>query len=141
MASGALPFAKGDVRVQGKLRIENKLTQSGTYVLRWAVLKKIVSEAQRSLEIPVLQLDFIPARLSRPSLQLAVTQETPQPGDRILVETTNKSIALSETEVSTLLLPGALPCFFVAFVDDKTGDKGWYRVEHWALFLDRYHQP
>ena len=44
-ASGAMDFAKGDVRIAGVVRIECKTTSKASYILKVAELKKIQNEA------------------------------------------------------------------------------------------------
>ena len=49
-ASGATPFAKGDVRKMGDIRIECKTTSGQSYVLKKSDLVKIRREAASALE-------------------------------------------------------------------------------------------
>jgi hypothetical protein len=57
-ASGALPYAKGDVRKQGKLRIEAKSTYAKSFSITEALLNKIESHATFE-EIPTIVVDFL----------------------------------------------------------------------------------
>lgn len=57
--SGAMPFAKGDVRVVGQVRAECKTTSAQSYGLKLAEWRKIQSEAiQGGGEMPVMQIEF-----------------------------------------------------------------------------------
>ena len=56
-ASGSRPGMKGDARVIGELRVENKFTEAKQWPLKLEDLKLIASRA-RGGELPVLQLDF-----------------------------------------------------------------------------------
>ena len=57
--SGAMEFAKGDVRVAGEIRAECKTTSKKTYILKLAELQKIQQEALMGrLEESVLQVEF-----------------------------------------------------------------------------------
>jgi len=132
MASGALPSAKGDVRVQGRYRIEAKLTEGPSYRLQRAVLEKIVREAQRQLEIPVLRLSFVAG--PRTLLDLAITKEKPvvSTAPRMVLPGA-ASVSLPRTALEDCL--GRPAQFFVVFGDPKTGDKSWYRITRWSDFL------
>ena len=55
--SGALPGNKGDGRVYGRLRIENKFTTKKSYSVKRSDLDKIRAECQ-GRETPVFQIDF-----------------------------------------------------------------------------------
>lgn len=70
-ASGALPHAKGDVRKQGKLRIEAKMTYAESYRLTRDVLDKIASHATFD-EVPVVVVDFVDKRTQRVERSVAV---------------------------------------------------------------------
>jgi hypothetical protein len=56
--SGSCDFAKGDVRVQGKLRLECKTTSKATFRLTLETLRKIRTEAQCQAEEWALQIEF-----------------------------------------------------------------------------------
>ena len=56
--SGSTIFAKGDVRVAGKLRLECKTTSGSSFVLKLKELLKIEREAQDSLEEWAFQIQF-----------------------------------------------------------------------------------
>ena len=56
-ASGSRRGMKGDARVIGELRIENKFTEAKQWPLKLDDLKLIASRASGG-EIPVLQLDY-----------------------------------------------------------------------------------
>jgi uncharacterized protein (AIM24 family) len=56
--SGALPWAKGDVRKKGKFRAECKFTRAKSYSVTIETLNKIRSECA-SDETPVLDLQFL----------------------------------------------------------------------------------
>lgn len=56
--SGALPGAKGDVRVPGKFRYEAKYTQAQSYVVQRKELMKIRAEASGD-EVPVFEIHFL----------------------------------------------------------------------------------
>lgn len=58
--SGAVasPSQKGDVRVQGKLRVECKTTAQKSYALTRETWKKIQAEAGMFGETPVMQVEF-----------------------------------------------------------------------------------
>lgn len=58
VGSGNQDFAKGDVRVKGKFRVEAKFTRNKSYSLTREVLDKINGECH-GMEKPVLQLDFL----------------------------------------------------------------------------------
>src|SRR6478735_4053434 len=55
--SGALPWAKGDVRKKGKFRAECKFTRARSYILKIETLDKIRSECAFD-ETPVLDVTF-----------------------------------------------------------------------------------
>lgn len=57
-ASGAMPWAKGDVRKKGEYRVEHKSTEAKTYGLSLEILKKIEGEAAYP-EKPALVVDFL----------------------------------------------------------------------------------
>lgn len=58
-ASGAMPHAKGDVRVAGDVRVECKTTTRPTYILQLATIKKIKIEGiTQGFEDWVIQLEF-----------------------------------------------------------------------------------
>lgn len=56
--SGALPWAKGDVRKRGSFRAECKFTRAKSYVLKTETLDKIRSEASFD-ETPILDITFL----------------------------------------------------------------------------------
>ena len=56
--SGALPWAKGDVRKRGAFRAECKFTRSKSYSVTRATLDKIRSECSVN-ETPLLDLQFL----------------------------------------------------------------------------------
>jgi hypothetical protein len=58
-ASGAMPHAKGDVRVNGEVRVECKTTTQPTFILQRATVQKIKAESiSQGLEDWVIQLEF-----------------------------------------------------------------------------------
>lgn len=56
--SGNKPYAKGDVRVVGSLRLEHKFTRNASYSVKRADLNKIRSETGIGEE-PAFQIDFL----------------------------------------------------------------------------------
>lgn len=56
--SGALPWAKGDVRARGRYRAECKFTKARSYVVKRSILDKISSECSFG-EVPVLDIAFV----------------------------------------------------------------------------------
>lgn len=56
-ASGAVDGDKGDVVVDGLLRIENKTTEKASFGLKLATLEKITGEAKGD-EVPALGIEF-----------------------------------------------------------------------------------
>lgn len=57
-ASGALPWAKGDVRVKGELRVEEKFTYADSYRVALSDLEKIRSETYGT-EDPMFVVKFL----------------------------------------------------------------------------------
>ncbi len=58
-ASGALPMGGGaDVRLMGKIRLECKFTEKNFYSLKVIELRKLRKQAEKVLEMPVLQFAF-----------------------------------------------------------------------------------
>lgn len=55
--SGARPHAKGDGRVEGRFRIENKMTRAASTRIELKDLKKIRSECEGT-EVPVFEVEF-----------------------------------------------------------------------------------
>lgn len=58
LGSGALAWAKGDVRKRGKFRAECKFTRARSYILKVETLDKIRSECSFD-ETPVLDVTFL----------------------------------------------------------------------------------
>lgn len=57
-ASGASPFAKGDVKTPEYL-VENKFTDKDHFILKWSVWEKIAKEAlKEGFRTPLIQLDI-----------------------------------------------------------------------------------
>lgn len=56
--SGALAYAKGDVRKRGRLRVESKFTQAASYRVTLADLRKIDSECSFG-ETPAFDITFV----------------------------------------------------------------------------------
>ena len=58
-ASGATRLGGGaDVRVQGKIRVECKVTEKNSYIVKREELLKLSRQAMKTLEIPVFQFAF-----------------------------------------------------------------------------------
>lgn len=57
-ASGALPWAKGDIRKRGQHRLESKVTRSKQYIVTRAELNKIRGEASAG-EKPAFVITFV----------------------------------------------------------------------------------
>ncbi len=55
--SGARPGHKGDGRVRGRYRFENRLTTAASHTVKLADLRKIRSECE-GLEVPIYDLQF-----------------------------------------------------------------------------------
>lgn len=62
--SGARPGYKGDGRVPGRFRVENKLTMKNSFRVELADLMKIRSECE-GLEIPIFEVQFLEAGTMR----------------------------------------------------------------------------
>lgn len=60
--SGCGSFNKADVRAKGRYRIECKSTKNKSFPLSLELLEKVRSES-RGLEVPVLDVEFVDARL------------------------------------------------------------------------------
>jgi hypothetical protein len=59
VASGATEFAKGDIRVTGKLRVECKTTSTKSYAVKLAEIQKIQGEALTGgMEDWAMQIEF-----------------------------------------------------------------------------------
>lgn len=71
LASGALPFAKGDVRKRGVARVEAKFTYAASYVLKEDTILKIMNEASTS-EIPTLVVEFKDKRTNKTQTAVAI---------------------------------------------------------------------
>jgi hypothetical protein len=55
-------FEKGDVRVKGIMRVENKCTQNKSFSLKREMLDKIEQAALNSGEVPAMEIEFIDDR-------------------------------------------------------------------------------
>lgn len=58
VASGAMPWAKGDIRKKGKYRIEHKSCENKSFSLTRDLLDKITSEASYG-EMPMMVIEFL----------------------------------------------------------------------------------
>lgn len=74
-ASGALPGAKGDVRLKGKARVECKMTTAKSYRLQLEDLSKIRGEAAYP-EIPAFVISFLEPHTNRERDRWAVVPWT-----------------------------------------------------------------
>ena len=101
-ASGAAKFGGGDVRVQGKTRLECKVTEKGEYSVKLADLEKVQKQAARSLEAPVLQFAFRD-RLGKMDKYAVIPFVMGDDEVRPQV-TTNKSITLHQDQIRYILL-------------------------------------
>ena len=78
--SGAMPWAKGDVRVRGKFRVEHKMTEAKSYRIEREVLDKIRIEAEGS-EVPALVIMFSDGRNTDKWVMLPYEQWVKEAGD------------------------------------------------------------
>ena len=65
-------FEKGDVRVKGIMRVENKCTQKKSFSLKIEMLSKIENAALSSGEIPAMEIEFIDPRTGKSLHKVAV---------------------------------------------------------------------
>jgi hypothetical protein len=73
--SGNQPGAKGDSRLRGKLRIENKDSYSNQFILRLAVLHKIMGECGPG-EKPAVVVTFMEPHTHRPRERWSIIPHT-----------------------------------------------------------------
>lgn len=64
---------KGDVRLNGTLRIEHKATQKASFSVKREMLEKIELAARGCDEIPILVIEFLDERGKTTGIKVAVT--------------------------------------------------------------------
>ncbi len=122
-ASGATRMGGGaDVRAAG-YRIECKYTEKDVYSLKQSDLRKLKTQAARTLEQPVMQLAFVD-NLGRRT-EFAITKLYNAP---IITAYGKKSVPLAKDTMATVLLTGEIIVQF-------EGDKEMWQIRHWADFL------
>lgn len=139
-ASGAMPWAKSDVRVMGVARAEAKYTAKSSYALQLNDLDKIAREA--GLEEAVLQICFV-ERNSRPVLELAVVPYKTKSVSFVFpsnadLQTFSKRVTLHRDKVALKLLrQGAM---YIVFSNSEPGGgtkHTWFEVVQWNDYLTR----
>lgn len=146
-ASGALAYAKGDVRVLGKTRVraEAKCTVRDWYALSYRVVEKIENEALNGGDdLWVLQLRFqgTPSQFAVCDYQWFMQCRSGVPGD-VAPETyitVKKSVRLSRPGLLKLMAESynnkTEPHLVVKFEREPTWK--WVSVIPWHLYLQTY---
>lgn len=135
-ASGATRLGGGgDVRVQGKIRVECKFTEKDRYTLWYSDLRKLQKQAVKTLEYPVLQFAF-----RHPNGHLV--KYAVVPWNKEEKEVTNDwfgsaaSVILSEDQLETALANGRIRYTFYCEIPQAFLNRV-FEIMRWDDYVER----
>jgi hypothetical protein len=137
-ASGATRLGGGgDVRVQGKVRVECKVTEAQHYTLKKTDLEKLRNQAAKNLEEPVFQFAFRDklGKLEAYAVVLGFVQEDTEPSPH-LFSTMYNSTTLTQLFLKSAFYGPRARRVRITFQDGSKWHKHW-EVMPWEEYLRR----